>query len=608
MTSTLSVLSLESKKLKIGNYSLWFQDNIIYCSDGNKVTQIDLNWYDIKVYDPTIDQSSLPYETNNGITYKEQTVAECLYNLLFDILKNRREIDEIKMELPAYEYDPTCDTALLPYDNNGVIENRAQTISQCLYNDLRRIIEAEKAIQNIASGGAAYDPTYNKNDLPYMEKAQNGTDLPRISELNITVKQSIESLMDSVWWEAMLERNNRFNPKTKEYDLPMYMEDGEPVYQTATMNEALESIMKSVPTGGYDPTVNKSQLPSAILYDGTVEYDNITVADSLDKVYRLAMQEGEPYDPTRQTALLPFNNNGVIEYREQTISDCLKDVNLDINLINSGLKVNELNNVEILNSLGLDNKLIIGVAGSGTQPVTRAVDDTKEEVHLMTIEYFEAHKHELKGEKGDKGDTGAQGPMGPQGEKGAKGDKGDDGVDGDGQSWIGDLINGGVTAGTFLALQGQVVYLNNKINTLASAAAVKETIDTMTQTINNATDLAQSANDMANGVTDIAQSANDAAQAANDMAQTAQDTAQAANDMAQTASDAVSDLTDSLDTLSESVDSISESVDTLHQGLLDAQEAAETASDMANSVNDSMEEIGQIVEDFDEVESPEPKT
>ena len=70
MTSTLSVLSLESKKLKIGNYSLWFQDNIIYCSDGNKVTQIDLNWYDIKVYDPTIDQSSLTYETNNGIAYK----------------------------------------------------------------------------------------------------------------------------------------------------------------------------------------------------------------------------------------------------------------------------------------------------------------------------------------------------------------------------------------------------------------------------------------------------------------------------------------------------------------------------------------------------------
>ena len=74
MTATLSILSLESKKLKIGKYSMWFEDNIIYCSDGTQITQFDISKYVVVPYDPTKDTALLPYESDqSSIAYKDQT-------------------------------------------------------------------------------------------------------------------------------------------------------------------------------------------------------------------------------------------------------------------------------------------------------------------------------------------------------------------------------------------------------------------------------------------------------------------------------------------------------------------------------------------------------
>ena len=42
MTSTLSIMSLESQRLRYGRYSLWYSDNLLYLSDGEKTATINL--------------------------------------------------------------------------------------------------------------------------------------------------------------------------------------------------------------------------------------------------------------------------------------------------------------------------------------------------------------------------------------------------------------------------------------------------------------------------------------------------------------------------------------------------------------------------------------
>ncbi|KAI5540410.1 organellar and viral DNA polymerase type B, partial [Trichomonas vaginalis G3] len=96
----------------------------------------------------------------------------------------------------------------------------------------------------------------------------------------------------------------------------------------------------------------------------------------------------------------------------------------------------------------MNEKQILGVAGSSN------------DVHLMTLEYYNEHKDELKGEKGDTGPQGPQGIQGIQGIQGPQGENGLDGKDGkDGKtakSWIWDLINTGLTAASYGVLQYQI--------------------------------------------------------------------------------------------------------------------------------------------------------
>ena len=134
MTSSLSITSLEAKKLVRGKYSMWYEGQYIYCSDGTKTYKFDINGGSVVPYDPTVDKALLPYEENKAITYQEQTVAESLYNILSQVIVNQKAIDEIKLELPGYEYDPTTNTALLPsYDTTTTsLVDKTQTIYQSL--------------------------------------------------------------------------------------------------------------------------------------------------------------------------------------------------------------------------------------------------------------------------------------------------------------------------------------------------------------------------------------------------------------------------------------------------------------------------------------------
>ncbi|KAI5528764.1 organellar and viral DNA polymerase type B [Trichomonas vaginalis G3] len=90
----------------------------------------------------------------------------------------------------------------------------------------------------------------------------------------------------------------------------------------------------------------------------------------------------------------------------------------------------------------MNEKQILGVAGSSN------------DVHLMTLEYYNEHKDELKGEKGDTGPQGPQGIQGPQGENGLDGEDGKDGKTA--KSWIWNLINTGLTAASYGVLQYQI--------------------------------------------------------------------------------------------------------------------------------------------------------
>ena len=131
-----------------------------------------------------------------------------------------------------------------------------------------------------------------------------------------------------------------------------------------------------------------------------------------------------PYDPTVDKSLLPYNNNGVIEYKFQTVVSCLDDILRQVinsttpRYLNDNLEFTE-DNVNVLTSLSICGKKITGVIGPDDNP------DEEEEVEpwpgqgikaralsdgfsLMSWEYFDAHKNELKG------DTGPRGPKVPK--------------------------------------------------------------------------------------------------------------------------------------------------------------------------------------------------
>ena len=363
MTSTLSILSLEAQKLKIGNYTMWFKDNIIYCSDGTKTVQLNLNSFTVDAYDPTVNKNNLPYDNNDIIEYKSQTVSNALYEQLGQIIQNEKDIAEIRLELPGLEFDPLVDTAMLPYNNNGVAADKEQTIYQSLVNILNTAL----------SSVGFYDPTKNTATLPYIENNASGT--PTLYEKNQTVSDSLKNVM----------------------------------------NRLIELILSGGTT--YDPTINKNNLP--------------------------------------------YITANACAYKEQTVSQALE------NIISHLLDNFEFNSdsVGVLKNLTMDGKTIIGVKSpeDDVEELTRDIttSEVKDVVTLMSYEYYEAHKDELKGEKGD---TGAQGPAGPQGPKGDNGLDGEDGEDGsEAVSWIWGLINAGATGATWASLQGQVSTLTTVV-------------------------------------------------------------------------------------------------------------------------------------------------
>ena len=109
---------------------------------------------------------------------------------------------------------------------------------------------------------------------------------------------------------------------------------------------------------------------------------------------------------------------------------------------------------------------------------------TKEDATLVTSEYIQNHKDEFKGEKGDPG------PQGPKGEKGDNGLDGEDGEDGeDAKNWLWNLINSGLTAGSYAALAASVSALEAEIAGITAANAATDGVQTAADIVDTVGDV-----------------------------------------------------------------------------------------------------------------------
>ncbi|KAI5511793.1 organellar and viral DNA polymerase type B [Trichomonas vaginalis G3] len=177
----------------------------------------------------------------------------------------------------------------------------------------------------------------------------------------------------------------------------------------------------------------------------TVEGNNLVIDDGKTKKV-IDFDTFNTYDPFITISKVPIINDGTVQYINSTVDASLvKVLNVLIELLKS-FRFDD--NIKCLKNLVMNEKQILGVAGSSN------------DVHLMTLEYYNEHKDELKGEKGD---TGAQGPQGPQGIQGIQGIQGESGLDGEdgkdgktAKSWIWNLINTGLTAASYGVLQYQI--------------------------------------------------------------------------------------------------------------------------------------------------------
>ncbi|EAY09030.1 hypothetical protein TVAG_180030 [Trichomonas vaginalis G3] len=177
----------------------------------------------------------------------------------------------------------------------------------------------------------------------------------------------------------------------------------------------------------------------------TVEGNNLVIDDGKTKKV-IDFDTFNTYDPFITTSKVPIINDGTVQYINSTVDASLvKVLNVLIELLKS-FRFDD--NIKCLKNLVMNEKQILGVAGSSN------------DVHLMTLEYYNEHKDELKGENGD---TGAQGPQGIQGIQGIQGPQGENGLDGEdgkdgktAKSWIWNLINTGLTAASYGVLQYQI--------------------------------------------------------------------------------------------------------------------------------------------------------
>ncbi|EAY04534.1 hypothetical protein TVAG_244350 [Trichomonas vaginalis G3] len=180
----------------------------------------------------------------------------------------------------------------------------------------------------------------------------------------------------------------------------------------------------------------------------TVEGNDLVIDDGKTKKV-IDFDTFNTYDPFITTSKVPIINDGTVQYINSTVDASLvKVLNVLIELLKS-FRFDD--NIKCLKNLVMNEKQILGVAGSSN------------DVHLMTLEYYNEHKDELKGEKGDTGAQGPQGPQGIQGIQGIQGPQGENGLDGEdgkdgktAKSWIWNLINTGLTAASYGVLQYQI--------------------------------------------------------------------------------------------------------------------------------------------------------
>ena len=222
--------------------------------------------------------------------------------------------------------------------------------------------------------------------------------------------------------------------------------------------------------------------------------DNAIYCSDSEKTWVLHLSEGTeitPYDPTTSMNILPYIKTDIMDYKNQTVFNALyeglsyvlqniKDINelkngmADIAYIREDLdnNFNFGDNLEIKKDILIDNKTITGIAGT--------IPTLAENVQLMTLQYYEAHKSELKGEKGDKGD------------KGDDGLDGEDGEDGSGlKSFLWDLFGFGIDAAEIYGavqaigiLEGQIAGLQGQI----MALGLDNITDDMMDGLNDALD------------------------------------------------------------------------------------------------------------------------
>ena len=191
-----------------------------------------------------------------------------------------------------------------------------------------------------------------------------------------------------------------------------------------------------------------------IFFDGTTEHP-------------IHIGEIETYDPTVTINSLPFiNDNNEVVSKDQTVAASIDNSARLLATLLLAMTIGDT--IKFNKDITINGVTVKGISNEGN-----------DEVQLFTQEYYDAHKSELKGEKGDKGDKGDTGPMGPQGPKGDNGLDGKDGEDGeDAANWVWDLINSGLSAGSYAALAGAVSTLQTQIAAVTAANAATDGVQT----------------------------------------------------------------------------------------------------------------------------------
>ena len=113
-----------------------------------------------------------------------------------------------------------------------------------------------------------------------------------------------------------------------------------------------------------------------------------------DGVNTIVIDFNKYYDPTTSISFLPVYENGVVEYHSQTVSNVLNSLSHSfIELYEMYNKVNK--NIEFTDSL---TSFISNISINGKE--ISDISGEYETNTLLSLEYYNEHKYELKGEQG----------------------------------------------------------------------------------------------------------------------------------------------------------------------------------------------------------------